>query len=144
METMIETKMKKHIMSCFDKDIYIELKHNLLRYTNVSVEELIKYLYNEYGEKTEKLQNKALDDLEADYDMTTQSIKHLQIRQEKLKLFLDDTEQRINDWTYVKKTLGVIENSNYINKDVLKWRRRALVDQTITNFWDFFKEAHKK
>ena len=125
---MIETKIKKHIMSFFDKDIYIELKHDLLGYTNVSVEAFIKYLFNEYGEKTEKLQNKALEDLEADYDMTTQSIKHLRIRQEKLKLFLHDTEQRIPEGTYVKKTLGVIENANYINKDVLKWRRRDLAD----------------
>ena len=54
MEQMIETKMKKHIMSCFEKDIYIKLKHNLLGYTNVSVEDLIKHLYDEYGEKTEK------------------------------------------------------------------------------------------
>ena len=82
--------------------------------------------------------------MEADYDMTTQSIKHLRIRQEKLKLFLHDTEQRIPEGTYIKKTLGVIENSNYINKDVLKWRRRPLVDQTIADFWTFFKEVHKK
>ena len=144
MEQMIETKMKKHIMSCFEKDIYIELKHDLLGYTNVTVEDLIKHLYDEYGEKTEKLQNKALDDLEADYDMTTNSIKHLKIRQEKLKLFLEDTEQKINEGTYIKKTLGVIEKSHYIDKDVLKWRRRALVDRTIANFWTFFKEAHKR
>ena len=51
MEQMIETKMKKHIMSCFEKDIYIKLKHNLLGYTNVTVEEFIKFLYAEYGKK---------------------------------------------------------------------------------------------
>ena len=61
-----------------------------------------------------------------------------------MKLFLEDTEQKINDGTYIKKTLGVIERSNYINKDVLKWRRRALCDRTIATFWPFFKEAHKK
>ena len=76
--------------------------------------------------------------------MTTNNIKLLKIRQEKLKLFLHDTEQRINDGTYIKKTLGVIEKSHYIDKDVLKWRRRALVDRTIANFWTFFKEAHKR
>ena len=144
MEQMIETKIKKHIMSCFDKDIYIELKHHLLGYSNVTVEALIRHLYAEYGEKTELLQNKALKDLEDDYDMTTNNMKLLKIRQEKLKLFLEDTEQKINDGTYIKKTLGVIEKSNYINKDVLKWRRRALCDRTIAEFWPFFKEAHKK
>ena len=144
MEQMIETKIKKHIMSCFDKDIYIELKHHLLGYSNVTVEGLIRHLYAEYGEKTELLQNKALKDLEDDFDMTTNNIKLLKIRQEKLKLFLEDTEQKINDGTYIKKTLGVIERSNYINKDVLKWRRRALCDRTIAEFWPFFKEAHKK
>ena len=66
------------------------------------------------------------------------------IRQEKLKLLLHDTEQRIPEGTYIKKTLGVIENSNYINKDVLKWRRRPLVEQTIALFWPYFKDAHKK
>ena len=71
MEQMIETKIKKHIMSCFDKDIYIKLKHARLGYTNVTVERFFEYLFDEYGEKTEKLQNKALEDLEADYDMTT-------------------------------------------------------------------------
>ena len=144
MEQMIETKIKKHIMSCFDKDIYIELKHHLLGYSNVTVEALIRHLYNEYGEKTKLLQNKALKDLEDDYDMTTNNMQLLRILQEKLKLFLDDTEQSINDGTYIKKTLGVIERSNYINKDVLKWHRRALGDRTIAHFWPFFKEAHKK
>ena len=103
---MIETKIKKHIMSCFDKHIYIKLKYDIIGYTNVSVERFIQHLYDEYGEKTEKLQNKALEDLEADYDMTTQSIKHLRIRQEKLKLFLHNTEQRIPEEIYVKKTFG--------------------------------------
>ena len=131
-------------MSCLDKDIYIELKHNLLGYSNVTVEELFRHLYDECGEKTELLQNKALKDLEDDYDMTTNNMKLLKIRQEKLKFFLHDTEQRINDGTYIKKTLGVIKKSNYINKDVLKWRRRALADRTIAHFWPFFKEAHKK
>ena len=144
MEQMIETKIKKHIMSCFEEEIYVELKHHLLGYSNVSVEALVQHLYDEYGEKTEELQNKALKALEEDYDMTTNNVKLLRIRQEKWKLFLENTEQAINDGTYIKKTLGVIEKSNYLNKDVLKWRRKALVDRTIANFWPFFKDAHKK
>ena len=53
MDQMIETQIKKHIMSCFDKDVYIKLKHLRLGYTNVTVERFIEYLYSEYGEKTE-------------------------------------------------------------------------------------------
>ena len=144
MEQMIETKIKKHIMSCFDEDIYVELKHHRLGYSNVTVEALVQHLYDEYGEKTEELQNKALKALEEDYDMTTNNVKLLRIRQEKWKLFLANTEQAINDGTYIKKTLGVIEKSNYLNKDVLKWRRKPLAERTIINFWPFFKDAHKK
>ena len=144
MEQMIQTKIKKHIMSCFEEEIYVELKHHVLGYSNVSVETLVQHLYDEYGEKTEELQNKALKALEEDYDMTTNNVKLLRIRQEKWKLFLADTEQAINDGTYIKKTLGVIEKSNYLNKDVLKWRRKVLGDRTIANFWPFFKDAHKK
>ena len=92
MEQMIETKIKKHSMSCFDEDIYIELKHHLLGYSNVSVEALIQHLYDEYGEKTKELQNKALAALEEDYGMTTNNVKLLRIRQEKWKLFLENTE----------------------------------------------------
>ena len=131
-------------MSCFLKDIYIELKHERVGYTNVSCQRLFDYLLVEYGEKTEELQNKALEDLEADFDMTGPSIKPLRLRQEKLKDFLYSTEQQINDGTYIKKTLGVIEKQNYINKDVLKWRARTLADRTITHFWPYFTAAHKK
>ena len=131
-------------MSCFDEDIYIELKHNLLGYSNVSVVELVQNLYDEYGEKTEELQNKALAALEEDFYLTTNNVKLLKIRQEKWKLFLASTEQAVNDGTYIKKTLGVIEKANFLNKDVLKWRHKALVDRTVANFWPFFKDAHKK
>ena len=131
-------------MSCFDKDVYIKLKHLRLGYTNVTVERFIGYLYLEYGKKTEELQNKALDDLEAEADFTGQSIKPFRLRQEKLKLFLEDTEQRITEGTYVKKFLGVIERTNFINKSVLAWRARALNQRTIALFWTFFTAAHKK
>ena len=58
MEQMIETQIKKHIMSCFKKDVYIKLKHLRLGYTNVTVERFIEYVYLEYGEKMEELQNR--------------------------------------------------------------------------------------
>ena len=92
MEKMIEVQLKKHIMSCFDKDVYIQLKEPRIGYTNVTVANLIAYLYQDYGEKTEELQNKALADLETEVDITGQSIKPFWLRQEKLKLFLEDTE----------------------------------------------------
>ena len=57
-------------MSCFDKDVYIELKHLRLGYTNITVKRFIEYLYLEYGKKTEALQNKALDDLKVEADFT--------------------------------------------------------------------------
>ena len=40
--------------------------------------------------------------------------------------------------------LRVIEKSNFINKAVLEWRRRALVHRTVALFWPFIKAAHKK
>ena len=122
MEQMIKVQLKKHIMSCFDQDVYIVLKHLRLGYTNVTVADFIAYLYAKYGEKTEELQNKALEDLDAEVDFTGQLIKPFQLRQDKLKLFLKDTEQRITEGMYVKKCLGVIERTNFINKSVLAWR----------------------
>lgn len=90
-------------MSCFEKDVYIKPKDRIIGYTNVTVANFIAYLYQEYGEKTEALQNKALTDLETEVDITGQSIKPFRLRQEKLKLFLEDTEQRITEGMYVKK-----------------------------------------
>ena len=92
MEQMIQTKIKKHIMSCFEEENYIELKHHVLGYSNVSVEALVQHLYDEYGEKTEELQNKALDDLQGEVDITGPSIKSFRLRKGKLKLFLKSTE----------------------------------------------------
>ena len=143
-EQMIETQIKKDLMSCFDKNVYIQLKYLRLGYTNVKVQRFIEYLYLEYGKKSEELKNKALDDLKAEADFTGQSIKPFRLRQKKLKLFLEDTEQKITEGTYIKKTLGVIERSNFINKSVLVWKARALNQRTISLFWPFFTAAHKK
>ena len=62
LEQMIEEQCKKHIMSCFHKDVYIGLKDPRIGYTNITTTRLFEYLIDEYGEKTEKLQNKALDE----------------------------------------------------------------------------------
>ena len=77
MEQMIEEQMKKHIMSCFHKDFYIGLKDPRIGYTNITTTRLFEYLYDEYGEKTEKLQNKALADMEEEVDLTGLSINSL-------------------------------------------------------------------
>ena len=134
MEQMIEVQMKKHIMFCFDKDVYIQLKEPRIGYTNVTVANLIAHLYQEYGEKMEELQNKALADLDTEVYITGQSMIPFRLRQEKLKLFLKDTEQRIEDGMYVKKCLGVIERTNYINKAVLSWRAQPLLQRTVALF----------
>ena len=63
-------------MSCFHKDIYIDLKQPHIGYTNITTRRMFEYLYAEYGEKTRKLQNKALADLEEEADLTGPSINH--------------------------------------------------------------------
>ena len=62
-ERMVDTKLQVHVMSCFNGDDYIELNKDPIGHMNVTTAVLFVYLYNEYGEKTEALQNKALDDL---------------------------------------------------------------------------------
>ena len=93
LEQMIEEQCKKHVMSAFHKDIYCGLKHIRFGYINITTARLFKYLYAEYGDKTEKLQNKALKDMEDAVDLTGPSIMPFCLRQEKLLLFLLDTEQ---------------------------------------------------
>ena len=101
-------------------------------------------MYAEYGEKTEKLQNKALVDLEEEVDLTGPSITLFRFNQEKLLLFLSDTEQAIPIGMYIVTCLCVIEKSNIINKSVLEWRQRQRALQTFALFWPFIKAAHKK
>ena len=60
--------------------------------TNVTTLQVFTYLYAEYSKHMEASQNKALDDLGEEVDITRPSIKPFQIKQEKLKLFLQDTE----------------------------------------------------
>ena len=79
----------------FHKDIYVGLKQPHIGYTNITTTRIFEYLYAEYGEKTEKLQNKALADLEEEVDLTGPSITPFRLKQEKLLLFLLDTEQAI-------------------------------------------------
>ena len=142
MEETVDEQMKGHIFSCFDSDVYTDLKQPRIGYTNITAVDVIAYLYREYGEKTEELQNKALADLDKEVDITGQSIKPFRLKQEKLKLFLEDTEQAISNGMYIKKCLGVIKKSNYINKDVLKWRALPLNQRIVVLFWPFFKAGH--
>ena len=83
---------------------------------------MVVVCYKKYGEKIEELQSKALEDSKEEEDFTGPLIKSFQLKQEKLKLFLEPTEQAILESMYIKKFLKVIKNSNYINKVVLKLR----------------------
>ena len=98
---MIEEQSKKHIMSCFHNDIYCGLKHTRFGYINITTARLFEYLYAEYGDKTEKLQNKALKDIEDPVDLTGPLINPFRLRQEKLLLFLSDTEQAVTVGRYI-------------------------------------------
>ena len=91
MEQIIETQMKTHVFSCFDKNIYVGLKQSRIGFTNITTARVYEYLYVEYREKTEELQNKARDNLEEEVDITGPSIKPFWLKQEKLQLFLVDT-----------------------------------------------------
>ena len=111
--------MKKHVVSCFHKDIYVGLKQAWIGYTNITTTRIFKYLYTEYREKTKKLQNKALAYLEEEVDLTGSSITPFRLKQEKLLLFFSDTEQAVPIGIYIVTCLRVIEKSNSINKSVL-------------------------
>ena len=134
MEQMMDQQLKKHVMSCFHKDIYVGLKQQRIGYTNITTTQIFEYLYAEYGEKTEKLQKKALADLEEEVDIVGPSIILFRLKQEKLLLFLLDTEQAIPIGMYIKTCLRVIERTNYINKAVLEWRRRTQATRTVALF----------
>ena len=82
---MVHTKLRGHVMSCFNEDDYIELKEELIGYTNVTTAALFVHLYDEYNEKTEALQKKVLDDLEEDVDISGPSIRTFKIKQDKLQ-----------------------------------------------------------
>ena len=116
---MIEEQCKKHILSGFHKNIYCGLKHIRFGYINITTAHLFDYLYAKYGDKTEKLQNKALDDMEEPVDLTGPSINPFGLRQEKLLLFLLTTEQAVPVGQYIVIYLRVIEKYNFINKAVL-------------------------
>ena len=141
---MVDTKLCGNVMSYLNENDYIKLKEKPIRYTNVTTAALFVHLYDEYGEKTEALQNKALDDLEEDVNISGASTRTFKIKQDKLQLFLEDTEQAVSDGIYITKYLKVIKQSNFINKDVLKWRVHTLAQQTLALFWPHFKDAHTK
>ena len=125
-EQMIETQMKAHVLSCFDKDIYVGLKQPRIGYTNITTVRVFEYLYTKYGEKTEELQNKPLDNLDEEENITGPSIKPFCLKQGKLKIFLQNTEQAISDGMYIKTCLRVIE------KIQLHQQKRPYVASTTT------------
>ena len=44
MEQMMDQQLKKHVMSCFDKNIYVGLKQPRIGYTNITTTRLFEYL----------------------------------------------------------------------------------------------------
>ena len=77
-------------------------------------------------------------------DLTGPSITPFSLRQEKLLLFLSNTEQAVTPGRYIVICLSIIEKTNFINKDVREWRRKPVGDRTVTLFWPFIKKAHKE
>ena len=74
--------------------------------------------------------------MEDPVDLTGPSIMPFRLRQEKLLLLLllSDTEQAVTVGRYIIVCLQVIEQSNFINKAVLAWRRKAAADRIIALF----------
>lgn len=144
MKRALDEQMKGHIFLCFEEDVYVNLKQDRIGYTNISTPQVVVFLHREYGKKIEELQNKAPEDMDEEVDISRPSIKLFQLKQEKLKIILEPTEQAISDGMYIRKCLEVIERFNYINKDVLKCRAWSLNQRTIALFWLFFIWGHAK
>ena len=96
-------------MSCFHKDVSISIKDPQIGYIYITTTRLFEYLYDEYREKTKKLQNKALPDMEEEVDCTCQLITPYRFKQEKLLQFLLDTEQAVSVGRYIVIFIRVIE-----------------------------------
>ena len=45
---------------------------------------------------------------------------------------------------YIRYNVTAIEESNYLNKAVLNWRRKPTTERTVDNMLTFFKQAHKE
>lgn len=82
--------------------------------------------------------------MEEDVNIKGLPIRPHKIKQEKLQLFLNDTESAVPNGIYIKKCLGVLKRTIYINKDVLKLRVQPLNQRTVILSWPYLKEAHKK
>ena len=46
MKQRIDKKMKGHVLLCFDKDIYVDLRQPRIGYTNITTVEVFKYLFH--------------------------------------------------------------------------------------------------
>ena len=128
LKQMNKDKCKKQIISSFHKDIYCGLKEDQLDYINIVTAPLFEYLYDVYGDKTQELQNKAFADMEDLVDLRGPSITPFCRRQEKLLLFLLDTEQAITSGRYILICLNIIKKTNFINKEVREWCQKKFSD----------------
>ena len=58
----------------------MDLKQDWIGYTHVTTKQVFEYLYREYGEKMRELQNKALEDMDEDVDISGPSLKPIQLK----------------------------------------------------------------
>ena len=120
------------------------LKDDDLGYRAVQCLDLLEHLFDAYGEKTTKMRAKALEDMVQDIDITGPSLSHLWTRNKELRRFLHGTPEEVTDTVYIANCVKVIENTNFLNKAVLKWDRKPVAEKTPTNMNTFFNAAHKE
>ena len=82
-------------------------------------------------------------DLQEASDLSGQFINGFKLKQDKLSEFLEVTEQECLDGSFTRYTVIAIEELNFINKAVLKWRYRATAEHAVDKMRTFFKNAHK-
>ena len=74
-EYKLDEQLKGHVFSCFDKNDYMGLKQDCIEYTNILTQQVCEYVYWEFGDNMEELQNNAPDDMDKDADISRSSLK---------------------------------------------------------------------
>ena len=144
LETAVSTTTAKMIVEAVGEENVVELKLKGTGYSHLDPYTLMTHLYDKYGQKIDEMLTEAHEKMQEPFDITGSSINGLKLRQDKLQDFLRGTAQQCSNGMYVRYTVNVMEGEHFMDKAILKFRRKDEQDKGKDDMWAFMKAEHKK
>jgi hypothetical protein len=138
----LANQVKRAILQAVPHTYLCELSDPDLGFSNVSPQQMLDHLIQNYGQITHNDLRENLELLKKPWDPDT-PIEQVFEHGTFCRKFATEGQDPISDTAYLVNLVQIFENSGVLDKAVEDWERKPTAQQTLTNAIQHFKNANK-